>query len=310
MIGKIEKLPLREIWKHEAYDFTTWLEENIDTLESVVGFAMTSAESERRTENFSVDIVAEDNDGRIVVIENQLEKSDHDHLGKLITYLTAVEANRAIWIVSEPRTEHVKAIAWLNESTSTDFYLIKLEAIKIGDSSPAPLFTEIVGPSEEAREIGETKKDLKESQILRKQFWAHLLDYAKDKTNLHSNISPGTHGWIGTGAGKTGLSYNYNIRKNKSNVELYIDRGKDSDTENELIFEELRKNKEQIEESFGEVLSWEKLEEKRACRIAKYFHDGGYSDEENWNAIISELVDSMIRLEKALRKPINSLNSV
>src|SRR5699024_4385408 len=114
---------------------------------SVVGFAMTSTESEQRTENFSVDIVAEDNDGRIVVIENQLEKSDHDHLGKLITYLTAVEASCAIWIVSEPRTEHVKAIAWLNESTSTDFYLIKLEAIKIGDSSPAPLFTEIVGPS-------------------------------------------------------------------------------------------------------------------------------------------------------------------
>lgn len=307
MIGKIENLPLREIWKHEAYDFTAWLEDNIDSLESVIGLELVAAEREHKTVNFSVDIVAEDNNGRIVIIENQLEKSNHDHLGKLITYLTAVEASCAIWIVSEPRAEHVKAIAWLNESTSTDFFLIKLEAIKIGDSAPAPLFTEIVGPSEEAREIGETKKDLKESQILRKQFWSQLLDYSNDKTNLHSNISPGTHGWIGTGAGKTGLSYNYNIRKNKANVELYIDRGKDSETENELIFDELTEKKEQIEASFGENLSWEKLEDKRACKIAKHFDDGGYSDEENWELIITDLVDNMIRLEKSLSKHLNNL---
>lgn len=310
MIEKIEKLPLREIWKHEAYDFTTWLENNIDSLESTIGLELVAAEREHKTINFSVDIVAEDNNGRIVIIENQLEKSDHDHLGKLITYLTAVEASCAIWIVSEPRTEHVKAIAWLNESTSTDFYLIKLEAIKIGDSDPAPLFTEIVGPSEEAREIGETKKDLKESQILRKQFWTQLLEYSREKTNLHSNITPGIYGWIGTGAGKTGLSYNYLIRRNKANVELYIDRGKDSEIENEQIFNELIKNKEQIETSFGESLSWEKLEDKRACRIAKYFDDGGYSNEENWESIISELVDNMIQLEKSLSKYVSNLNVV
>lgn len=307
MIGKIENLPLREIWKHEAYDFTTWLEDNIDTLESIVDFQLTAAEREHKTENFSVDIVAEDNNGRIVIIENQLEKSNHDHLGKLITYLTAVEASCAIWIVSEPRSEHVKAIAWLNESTSTDFYLIKLEAIKIGDSLPAPLFTEIVGPSEEAREIGETKKDLKESQILRKQFWTQLLEYARERTNLHSNITPGIYGWVGAGAGKSGLSYNYIIRKNKANVELYIDRGKESQEENEQIFDELAKNKEQIENTFGDSLSWEKIEDKRACRIGKYFETGGYSDDENWDEIISELVEAMIKLEEALSPHINNL---
>src|SRR5690625_2679253 len=126
---------------------------------------------------------------KIVIIENQLEKSNHDHLGKLITYLSAVGADCAIWIVSEPRSEHVKAVAWLNESTSTDFYLIKIEAIKIGDSLPAPLFTVIVGPSEEAREVGEAKKEMKERHVLRKQFWTTLLERARDKTTLHSNIT-------------------------------------------------------------------------------------------------------------------------
>ena len=310
MIGKIEKLPLREIWKHESYDFTTWLEENIDTLESVIGFDLATAEREHRTENFSVDIVAEDDSGSIIVIENQLEKSNHDHLGKLITYLTAVEASCAIWIVSEPRSEHVKAIAWLNESTSTDFYLIKLEAISIGDSLPAPLFTIIVGPSEEAREIGQTKKELKESHILRKKFWTNLLDYANKKTNIHSSITPGKYSWIGTGAGKSGLSYNYVIHKNDAKVELYIDRGKESHEENIAVFEELHNQKQTIEEIFGSSLSWEKLENKRACRIAKYIETGGYSDDEKWDDIIEALVEMMINLEKALKEAINNLKAI
>ena len=116
MIGKIHRVGLREVWKHEAFDFTT----------------------------------------------NQLERSNHDHLGKLITYLTAIGAKVAIWIVADPRPEHVSAISWLNESSSASFYLLKVEAIKIGDSEPAPLLTLIVGPSEEARELGETKKGISE----------------------------------------------------------------------------------------------------------------------------------------------------
>ena len=83
-------------------------------------------------------MVGEDDNGQVVIIENQLTKSDHDHLGKLITYLTAIEAKVAIWIVSDPRPEHVGAIGWLNESSPAAFYLLKLEAIKIGDSTPAP----------------------------------------------------------------------------------------------------------------------------------------------------------------------------
>ena len=153
MIKKITRIPLREVWKHEALDFTKWLEENIDVLNDVLGLSLDNAESEQSAGSFSVDIVAEEN-GRIVVIENQLEKSDHDHLGKLITYLTMLDASIAIWIVSEPRPEHVKSIAWLNESSSASFYLLKVEAIKIGDSPPAPLLTLITGPSEGATEIG------------------------------------------------------------------------------------------------------------------------------------------------------------
>ena len=102
MVGKIKRVSLREVWKHEAKDFTTWLEENIDVLNEVIDLELTSAEREKSVGTFNVDLVAEDNSGKPVIIENQLEKSNHDHLGKVITYLTNLEATAAIWIGKDP----------------------------------------------------------------------------------------------------------------------------------------------------------------------------------------------------------------
>ena len=148
LVQKIQRIPLRKAFPHEARDFTRWLEENIDVLNDCLDITLTNAEREQSAGDFSVDIVAEDESGGKVIIENQLEKSNHDHLGKVITYLVAMEAKAAIWIVADPRPEHISAITWLNESSSADFYLLKLEAIQIADSDPAPLITLIVGPSE------------------------------------------------------------------------------------------------------------------------------------------------------------------
>jgi len=144
MIGKIERVPLREVWKHEAADFTQWLQDNIDVLNEVIDLNLSNPEREQAAGSFSIDIVAEDEAGNPVIIENQLEKSDHDHLGKVMTYLVAMGAKIAIWIVADPRPEHIAAIAWLNESSAANFYLLKIEAIQINDSPPAPLLTVIL----------------------------------------------------------------------------------------------------------------------------------------------------------------------
>ncbi len=100
-IGKLQRVPLREVWPHEALDFTRWLHENIEILSEAIGVNLSSIEREQSAGDFHVDILAEDESGNPVIIENQLEKSDHDHLGKLITYLTALDAKTAIWIVSD-----------------------------------------------------------------------------------------------------------------------------------------------------------------------------------------------------------------
>lgn len=307
MIGRLERVPLREVWRHEALDFTSWLEKNLDVLNEALDITLSGAEREQTAGTFSVDLVAEDSSGNPVVIENQLGKSDHDHLGKLITYLTAIDAKTAIWIVTEPRPEHVGAVSWLNESSSAAFYLLKVEAVKIGDSPPAPLVTLIVGPSEESRQAGKTKKELAERYVMRQQFWTGLLERAKAKTRLHANISPGQHGWIGTGAGKYGLNYNYVIRKNDGHVELYIDRGKEAESENKAIFDKLAESKDGIEAAFGGPLDWQRLEGRRACRIKKDISLGGYRDESKWPEIQVAMMDAMIGLEKALKPHIAKL---
>lgn len=300
MIGKITKVPLRNIWKHEAKDFTSWLQNNIDVLNQVIDFQLSNVEREQSTGNFNVDLVAEDDDGNPVIIENQLEKSNHDHLGKVITYLASIGASKAIWIVSEPRQEHIKAISWLNESTAAEFYLIKIEGIKIGNSEPAPLLTLIVGPSEEVREAGETKKEYAERHHYRKRFWTYLLERAKSKTHLHSNISPNIYSWIGTGAGIAGVGYNYVIGQHDAKVELYIDKDKNDGKENKAIFDQLHANRGKIESAFGGELSWERLDNRRASRIAKHFPNLGYKDEDRWDQLADEMIQNMIKLEKAL----------
>lgn len=269
---------------------------------------LSNAEREAEAGDFNVDLVAEDELGNRVIIENQLEKSNHDHLGKLITYLVGMDARAAIWIVSEPRPEHVSAITWLNESSSGSFYLLKLEAIKIGESDPAPLLTLIVGPSDETRAIGKAKKEFSERYDIRRDFWTKLLDYAKTKTKLHAGISPGRYSWIGTSSGMRGLNLNYVLWEHETGVELYIDRGKDSDAENKKIFNTLHAKKDEIEKSFGGPLEWQRLDSKRASRIRQIISQGGWKEPEKWNEIEVAMVDAMIRLEKSLKPFIQKLD--
>jgi hypothetical protein len=307
-IGSLQRVALREVWPHEAQDFTPWLAENIDVLNNAIDLSLSIIEREQAAGDFSVDLVAEDESGNPVIIENQLERSNHDHLGKLITYLTQIGAKAAIWIVSDPRPEHISAISWLNELSSASFYLLKLEAVRIEDSPPAPMLTLIVGSSEASQEAGETKREFTERHILRRRFWTSLLERAKESTPLHANTSPNQYNYVMTGAGKRGLSFLYIIQQYTSDIDLYIDRGRDTDNENEEIFDTLGNAKEEIEEVFGELLEWQRLEGKRACRIGKRFSLGGYrDDEEEWSEIQDTMIDGMIQLEKALRPHIDRL---
>lgn len=308
MIEKIQRLPVRSIWKYEDRDFTTWLTDNIDVLKEAIGEELTNAEREQSTGNFSVDIKAEDEAGNVVVIENQLTKSDHDHLGKLITYLSSFDAKKAIWIVTEPRQEHINAITWLNEGNNCDFYLLKIEAIKIGNSLPAPLITKIVGPSEESKKVGKIKKEYSERHKLRLEFWTQLLSDSKTKHSLFNSISPTKDTWIGVTSGVRGIQYCYWLTQHGVRIELRIDRGIDSEEENLELLHKLKKIQTEIEEKFGEELHWDELEGYRVCAIRKQLELGGYkSSIESWPKIIENAIENMHKLELATKKHVKNL---
>jgi len=308
MIGKMERVDLRKVWKNEVKDFSNWLFENIEILAEELDIDLTAVEKEKKIGSFSADIIAEGSSGEPVLIENQLEKTDHDHLGKILTYVTNFEAKKAIWISKEPRSEHERATEWLNElSSDVDFYLVKIEAYKIGDSAPAPKFTVIAGPTESGKVVGDEKKELAERHKKRLEFWKILLEKSKNKTILFSNISPSKDSWISTGAGKGGLVYVYNITNKYASVIFYIDRGKDSGEENKKIFDNFFTHKDKIEEIFEGKLTWQRLGDRRLSRICKIYNYAGLNDKEKWDKLQNEMIDDMIKLEKAFKKYINAL---
>lgn len=299
MIGRLERVSLREVWRHEALDLTSWLVDNPDVLQDALGIELVNVQREQPAGSFNVDIVAEDLDGRAVAIENQLERSDHDHLGKLLTYLAMFGAKVAIWIVSDPRPEHMTAVSWLNESGLCDFYILKLEAVRIGSSEPAPLLTLITGPSPEQLEVGEAKKEQAARFNERQEFWRELLERAKTRRRLFANISPSRYSWIATGGGIGGVTFNFIVRQRTAGAELYIDT-KDA-SENRRIFDALSEDRGAIEAECGLRLDWEPLDDKRASRIRYSVPAGGYRTPDHRAEVHDAMIDAMIRLDAALR---------
>lgn len=306
-IGRLTRVPLRDLWRNEAHNFTAWLATNLDLLGDALDMPMTLVQREATAGDFSVDIVAETPGGRNIIIENQLERTDHDHLGKLITYMSNLDAKTAIWITSKPRPEHETAVHWLNEllPADTSFYLVKLDAMRIGDSPAAPFFSVIAGPSQEARDVGDEKKKLAERHLLRQEFWKGLLEISRQRTALHSRIAPGTENWISASAGMGGLGFNYVVRMSDAQVELYIDRGTKVDSER--IFDALYQNRQAIEMAFGASLDWQRLDDRRACRVRYVFAGNGLLDRGGWPELQRNLVDAMIRLERTFRPEIQQL---
>lgn len=310
MIEKIERLHVKSVWQYEDRNFTPWLCENIDVVSDAIGRVILNPEREQSTGNFNVDIKAEDEEGNIVIIENQFGNSDHPHLGKLITYLASFETTKvAIWIVETPKQEHINAINWLNESSrNCDFYLLTIEAIRIGNSSPAPLLTKIVGPSEESKRIGKIKKEDSEKHKRRFEFWSQLLSTAKKKgLRSFDAISPTKDSFVSATSGTPGLAYLFWTYQNYIRIELRIDKGKGYDEENLRIFDKLKEKKNNIEERFGSELVWADLEGYRTCSIRKDFDLGGYvSDASEWEQIIQNAISMMSSLITATKPHIKT----
>ena len=295
-LSKLIKLPLRTIWKHEAIDFTNWLarEDNLQFLSETIGIELMNAQTEVGVGQFHVDILAEDETGHKVVIENQLESTNHDHLGKIITYASGLGAEVVIWIVSRAREEHEQAINWLNENTTegANFFLIEIEIWQIGESSPAPRFNVIAKPNDWAKTIklsGSGNK-VTELKLQQQAFFERLRDYgSKNAKYIKSWQNPRAQHWytIRIGSSQAKLSVTLNSRELQAAVELYINDNKD-------MFQRLFAKKDEIEAKLGMKLDWQELPGKKASRII-VTHSGDFNDEKqsdelvNWLTITADI---------------------
>lgn len=267
---------LRTIWKHEEKEFTPWLAQNISLLGESLGLDLEVMSVEHGVGAFSLDILAKDTgNGNIVAIENQLEITDHSHLGQILTYASGVDAKTVVWISKEVREEHRKAIDWLNQITSEEmeFFAVEIQLIKIDESHPAPLFKIKASPNDWSKE--QKKKVISsvgvtDRQEYYQQFFTTFLGLVhKELPGITNSRKVNHDSWKSFPAGTTGYQYDVAFRSNnRFSCELYIDC-EDKD-KNKQRFDILYGLKDKIEKSLGEELSWERLNDRRACRIALY----------------------------------------
>lgn len=265
-LGKIKKMSLRDVWPKEAYDFTPWLEKNIDTLSNALGFDLEIVKREARVGNFSLDLLAaESNNQESVVIENQLTKTDHDHLGKLITYASGRNASIAILIAESIQDEHKQALNWLNQKTDskTQFFAVEVEVFRIDDSRPTVRFQPIVIPSEWQKSKAKSTTSEK-GEAYRKYFQA-LIDLLRQKRFTNATKGQPQSGYAFP-SGTSGIYYAATFGEGKiPKVQVYIDsRNKAT---NEKLFDALKRKKQSIHNKYGSSFEWNRHDKKQRCLI-------------------------------------------
>lgn len=304
-LGKINYIKdLRAIWKHEEKEFTPWLAENIGLLGETLGLDLELISSEHGVGSFSLDILARDlGSGNLVAIENQLEVTDHNHLGQIMTYASGVDAKTVVWISKEVREEHRKAIDWINQITNEDieFFAVEIELMQIDDSQPAPFFKVKASPNDWSKE--QKKKVSVNTGISPRiehchNFFTNLLEQVQKEIPGFTNAKKANQdSWKSFPTGTSGLIYIIAFRSNnRISCELYLDTG-DKD-ENKGQFDFLYSNKEAIEALIG-ILSWERLDEKRASRIAVY------TEFTNDEAMIAWSIDQLKKFRAVFKEYIN-----
>lgn len=313
-LGSIERFKdPREVWPDEARDFTPWLKENLDLLGEALGLELEAVDREVSVGPFSADILAKElTAGTEVVIENQLEQTDHTHLGQLITYASGLGAGIVIWVSRHLREEHRQALDWLNQNTSLDigFYGVEIEVFKIGDSLPAPYFNVAASPNEPVK-TAKAQANAPSGRGLRYQeFWKQLIPALKAKDPSSTSASPdkaGPYSWFGIPVGRTGFAVNFAFTSKKTGrAELYIDVG--NQAVNKLAFDALVADKTGIEGAFGEPLMWTRLDDKQASRIFVEC-PGSVDDSEDALADLRDwAVDRMLRLRDAFAPRIKQLD--
>ena len=303
-LSSLDAVDPRDVWPNEARDFTPWLAENIDQLGAVLGMDLELRGTEAEVGAFSLDVLAHDlGSDRSVVIENQLEPTNHDHLGKLLTYAARYDAQAVVWLVREFRPEHRAALDWLNQRTGLDtaFFGVVVEAWKIDDSRPAPRFSPVVVPNDwqkQAQRLAQQAR-LSPRQLRYREFFQALIDALRDEhAGFTSEETARPANWCGFKTGFSGASYtaSFTIART-ARTALEISTG--DEVRNKDLFDCLLNRKEDIQTALGHPLVWDKKEDRQSCIISVERKGSIKDDDEMLDEIRNWMIHRLLAFKDA-----------
>ena len=306
-LGKIKEVDIRSVWPHEQYDFSKWLaeEENIRALGEEMNLSLTDVDTERFVGSYRCDIICKDElTGKSVLIENQLEQTNHDHLGKIITYASGLDASVVVWIVAKARDEHASAIEWLNKHTDDDlsFFLIEVHAYTIGDSAPAPMFKIVEQPNDFAKTVKSIahKGELNETQTNRIQFWTQFNDVIEQRGKPFNKRKATPDHWyaVAIGSSQCHISIDLVNKEHRIRVGVWV-------SDNKELYDCFYEHKDEIEDSAGCNFVWDRLDNKKAAIICTYIPGLNYNKQENYPELMNKIVDLVIVMRSAFTPFIN-----
>lgn len=298
-LGRLESVPLREVWKSESGDFTPWLarEENLRLLGETVALDLELEKQEQGVGPFRADLLCKNTlDDSWVLVENQIERTDHTHLGQILTYAAGLEAVTVIWVAESFTDEHRAALDWLNEITEEKFtfFGLEVELWRIGGSDPAPKFNIVSKPNDWSRTVQKAAAasgELSAHKQLQLRFWMAFKQHMESKKSPVRCQKPSGHHWMTHPIGRSGFHLDSivslwnsetGVKGPEIRAELYMD-GPHAKQD----FAALGKQKEGLERALGFALTWHNPETKAACRVytrqdADFLNESLWLDQFEW----------------------------
>lgn len=302
-LGRLKTVAPRTVWPHEALNFTPWVLANVDVLNDLLGMELELQVAEHPVGGFSLDLLGRDlSDESVVIVENQLEQSDHMHLGQILTYAAGTDPKTIVWISAGFRPEHRAALDWLNEHTDPDtrFFGIEINVVQIGDSVPAPNFKLVAQQNDWGKQVkAATVGAATDRQKLNWEFWDKFLERVHaDHPGWTKSRSPSREGWFQLPTGRSGVAYETAFAQQGLRVQLYF--GSSDPTANEARFQALHARKEQFEQALGEKATWDAKPGKKAAAVFVQSQFASVMHVDQWPAMLDWVIDRNLRFRQAL----------
>lgn len=315
-LGRLDKVDLRDIWTTEAGDFTPWLasEENLALLGDTIGIDLELEAQEKSVGPFKADILCKDTlDGHWVLIENQLERTDHTHLGQLLTYAAGLKAVTIVWIADRFTEEHRAALDWLNEITDDrfNFFGLEVELWRIGGSAVAPKFNLTCKPNDWSKTVSGAARDAEvsevtETKLLQQEYWSQLRQLLIDRKSVLKPQKPRPKHWTNFSLGRSSFGMHASVNTQKLFLRIGVScYGKDALAH----FFLLRQDRQAIEQEVGAALLWEELPGRKECRIALMRENSDPTDRTQWPTQHEWLIQQLERIYKAFSPRVKRLDA-